>query len=54
MKQSKKKTESKMAGKKNLSIVNQGDSIVIRNRAATSASVAGAILLGLCLVGLLV
>ena len=43
-----------MAGKKNLSIVNQGDSIVIRNLSAIAASVTGTIALGLCLVGLLV
>ena len=46
-----KKREKKVVEKKNLSIVNQGDFIVIRNRSAIAASVLSVIILGVCAAG---
>ena len=54
MKKIKKQTKPKATEKRNLSIVNQGDSIVIRNRSAIAASVIGTLVLGIAAAGLLV
>ena len=50
-KEQKKKRERKVIEKKNLSIVNQGDFIIIRNRSAIAASVLSVIILGVCAAG---
>jgi hypothetical protein len=57
-KSNKKKTKNKSrakvkgANRKNLSIVNRGDEVVIRNRSTIAASVFGVIILGLCAAGI--
>ena len=48
---SKKKTKKKVPERKNLSIVNQGDFIIIRNRSTIAAALIGVIFLGVCAVG---
>lgn len=48
---SKKKTKKKIPERKNLSIVNQGDLVIIRNRSTIAAAVIGVILLGVCAAG---
>ena len=50
-KDKKRNSEKKVAEKKNLSIVNQGDFIVIRNRSAIGAGVLSVIILGICAAG---
>ena len=50
-KEKNKKREKKVVEKKNLSIVNQGDFIIIRNRSAIAASVLSVIILGVCAAG---
>lgn len=52
MDKKKKKHIKKMSKKKNLSIVNNGDIIVIKNRSTIAAGVLGAVVLGVCLAGL--
>ena len=57
MKNNKKKNKKplkKAPEKKNLSIVNQGDVVTIRNRSTTAASVLGGIILTLAIIGCLV
>ena len=58
MKKNKKKSKAKArakakkTGRKNLSIVNHGDEVVISNRSTIAASVCGVIILGLCAAGI--
>ena len=48
---SKKKTKKKIPERKNLSVVNQGDLVIIRNRSTIAAAMVGVIMLGLCTAG---
>lgn len=52
MKKNKKKIKSKVINKKNLSIINQGDTVIIRNRSAIAAGVISVIVLGVCAAGI--
>ena len=52
MKKNKKKAKNKVINKKNLSIINQGDTVVIRNRSSIAASVVSVIILGVCAAGI--
>jgi hypothetical protein len=50
-KKSKKISSSKTAGKKNLIILNQGDTVIIKNRSAIASGVIGVILIIFCIAG---
>lgn len=53
MKKQNKKTASRQTEKKNLSIINHGDTIVIKNRSTIAAGVLGALMLSIILIGTL-
>lgn len=50
-KKNNKKTPSKVAEKKNLLILNQGDSVIIKNRSAIASGACGVILIIFCIAG---
>ena len=50
-KKSKTVSPSKRAGKKNLLIINQGDTVIIKNRSAIASGVSGVILIIFCIAG---
>lgn len=51
MKKQNKKTKKRSLERKNLSIQNNGDTVVIKNRSTTSAGVLGALVLLICIIG---
>lgn len=52
MKKNKNKAKNKVINKKNLSIINQGDTVIIRNRSTIAAGVLSVIILGVCAAGI--